>query len=409
MIKVAIVGVTGFGSTHYNDIMREYAAGRVQPTAAVIINPEEAGEKVDKLRAAGCDILPDFDTLIAKYAGKIDLCCIPTGIALHKMMSVAAVAAGFNVFVEKPVAATVDEVSAMSEAAAKYGKFIAVGYQDMYQPSTFRIKEVLNSGMIGKALKFKCSALWPRSFVYYNRNRWAGRIIGDHGEAILDSPFTNALAHDLNLQLFYAGNTFEGMPEISTVQAALFRANDIESCDTGSLRITTACGKELILNVTHAANCQSNPRHIIQCEKGYILTNRCEKIGTVYDQNGEEIETISFDSPVRINMWDAMIDRINGKNTFIYTPEMAGVHTLVANAAFDSAPIVTAPPSVVSTVTFDITGARRRVVSGIEAVFNTAFEEARMLNKNDYPFIQPGPVVDMKSFSSFANRMGYGK
>ena len=409
MIKAAVVGVTGFGATHFNDLMREHEAGRVQPVAAVIINPEDAGDKVERLKAVGCDILPDFDTLIAKYAGKLDICCIPTGIALHKSMSVAAVEAGFNVYVEKPVAATVDEVQAMSEAVRKSGKFIAVGYQDMYQPSTFRIKEVLCSGIIGKAVQFRCYAMWPRSFAYYGRNKWAGRVVGDRGEAIIDSPFTNALAHDLNLQLFYAGNSFDTMPEIATVQAAMFRANDIESCDTASIRMTTRCGKELLMTVTHAANCLIHPLHVIQCEKGYIRTNRCEKFAEVYDADGNQIENISFDSPIRTNIWDALIDRINGGKSFICTPEIAGVHTLVANAVFDSAPVEVVPPELVSTVTFDETGVRRRVVTGIEAAIRRSFDEKRMLNAGDFPFIRQGEVVDMNSYRSFGNIMGFGK
>ena len=149
--------------------------------------------------------------------------------------------------------------------------------------------------------------------------------------------------------------------------------------------------------------------NIIQCEKGMIRANRCDKFAKVYDQNGEEIEDISFNYQIRPNIWDALIDRINGKKSFICTPEMAGVHTQVANAVFDSAPVVTAPPSLVSTVTFDITGARRRVVSGIEAAYNRAFEESRMLGVEDFSFIQPGPVVDMASYGSFSNIMGYGK
>ena len=409
MIRAAVVGITGYGQTHYNDLMREYAAGRVKPVAAVVINPDEAAEKVAALREIGCDILPDFDSLITKYAGQIDVCCIPTGIALHKPMSVAAVRAGFNVYVEKPVAATVEEVREMTDAAEKYGKFIAVGYQDMYQSFTHRIKEVLMSGVIGKALKLKCYGLWPRSFVYYGRNRWAGRVIGDNGEAILDSPFTNALAHDLNLQLFYAGETFGSMAEVAAVQAAMFRANDIESCDTASIRMTTVRGQELLFTVSHAANCKVNPLHVITCEKGEIRANRCDRFAKVYDSCGNLIEDIPFNNPIRNSVWDALVDRLNGKDSFICTPAMAGVPVQVANAVFDSAPVIPVPEELISTVTFDETGALRRVVTGIEAAACRAFTESRMLNADDFSFIRPGEVVDMKNYTSFQNRMGFGK
>ena len=409
MIKAAVVGVTGFGSTHYNDLIREYEAGRVQPVAAVVINPEEAVEKVARLREIGCDILPDFDTLIAKYANKLDICCIPTGIAWHKPMSVAAVEAGFNVFVEKPVAATVSEVEAMSAAAKKCGKFIAVGYQNMYQSETLKIKEILLSGKIGKPLSFKCYAMWPRHLAYYGRNKWAGRVLGDNGEAIMDSPFTNALAHDLNLQLFYAGKTLESMAEVASVQSVLMRANDIESCDTASIRTITADGCELLFNVTHAANFLSHPLHIIKCERGELHTNRAFSMGKVFDNDGNLIEEIAFDEKQRTNLWNALIDRINGKDAFICTPEMAGVHTLVSNAAFDSAPIVDFPAELVSRVTFDETGVERNTVRGIEKIMRATFDEERLFNAGDFPFVKPGKVIDMKDYNGFQNVQGFGK
>lgn len=409
MIKAAVVGVTGFGGTHYNDLIREYEAGRVQPVAAVVINPEEAAAKVAKLQEIGCDILPDFDSLISKYAGKLDICCIPTGIALHKPMSVAAVEAGFNVFVEKPVAATVAEVNEMTAAAKKYGKFIAVGFQNMYQSETLRIKEILLSGMIGKPQSFKCYAMWPRHFAYYNRNKWAGRILGGNGEAILDSPFTNALAHDLNLQLFYAGKTMDEMADVVSVQSVLMRANDIESCDTASIKCITSDGCELLFNVTHAANCLSHPLHIIKCENGELHTNRAFSMCKVFDQEGNLLEEVPFDTEPRRNIWTAMSDRINGKKSFICTPEMAGIHTLVSNAAFDSAPVINFPEDLVSTVTFDETGVERRVVRGIEKILRRTFDENRLFNEDDFSFVRPGKIIDLKQYNGFQNIQGYGK
>ena len=410
MVKAAVVGVTGFGAVHYNDLLREYEAGRVQPVAAVVINPDEAQDKIARLKEIGCDILPDFDTLIAKYSGKLDICCIPTGIAMHKPMSIAAVEAGFNVYVEKPVAATVDEVRDMSAAAARCGKFIAVGYQNIYQPETHRVKEVLTSGIIGKAQKFKCYAMWPRNFAYYARNKWAGALVGADGVPVLDSPFTNALAHDLMLQLFFSGCSFNEMVRPARVQAAMMRANEIQSCDTASIRIESECGKEILFTITHAANCSSHPVHVIQCEKGHIDFARCTPAyAKVYNASGEEIEDIPFAANVRKNIWDALIDRINGKDAFICTPEMAGVHTLVSDAVFDSAPIIDVPAELISTVTFDETGIERNVVSGIEKILRRTFDEERILDQCDYPFIRRGEVQEIAGYTSFENRFGYGK
>ena len=88
---------------------------------------------------------------------------------------------------------------------------------------------------------------------------------------------------------------------------------------------------------------------------------------------------------------------------------MAGVHTLVSNAAFDSAPVVDFPAELVSRVTFDETGVERNVVRGIEKIMRTAFDESRMFNQTDFPFVQVGKVIDMKDYNGFQNCQGLEK
>ena len=44
MINAAIVGVSGFGRVHYDDLVREYQHKRVSITGATIINQEEEKE-----------------------------------------------------------------------------------------------------------------------------------------------------------------------------------------------------------------------------------------------------------------------------------------------------------------------------------------------------------------------------
>ena len=129
------------------------AVGRVNFAAAVIHQNQVSPENLEKLKALNVEIFPDYPSMLAKYAGKLDICCIPTGIALHRPMTEAALAAGANVFVEKPVAPVLADAEAMEAAARKAGKFVAVGYQTIYQPETRRIKEMLLSGKGADLLK----------------------------------------------------------------------------------------------------------------------------------------------------------------------------------------------------------------------------------------------------------------
>jgi hypothetical protein len=42
--RTCLIGISGFGAVHYNDLLREVGVGRMQAVAATVINQgEEAG------------------------------------------------------------------------------------------------------------------------------------------------------------------------------------------------------------------------------------------------------------------------------------------------------------------------------------------------------------------------------
>lgn len=182
--------------------------------------------------------------MLFELKGQIDLCFIPTGIPLHTSMSIAALEAGANVFVEKPVAGAIQDVRLIEKASIRHKRFVAVGYQNIYLPETVALKRFLVDGKLGEIKQLKSFAMWPRNSIYYNRNNWAGRLRCNN-KWVLDSPFNNALAHFLNLLCFFAGNTINSSAELNWIEAELCRANSIESCDTATLRLKTRNGKEL--------------------------------------------------------------------------------------------------------------------------------------------------------------------
>lgn len=404
MINAAVIGVSGFGATHVNDLFREHEAGRLNFAAAVIHQNQVSPENLERLKAINVEIFTDYPSMFAKLAGKIDICCIPTGIALHRPMTEAALAAGANVFVEKPVAPVLEDAEAMEAAARKAGKFVAVGYQTIYQPETRRIKELLLSGKLGKALRLKCYALWPRKDVYYGRNGWAGALFTPNGAPILDSPFTNAVAHYLNLLLFYAGNTFEGTADVKSVEAGMFRVNPIASCDTADMRILTKDGKEILFYVSHAIPATEGPISAIECEKGIIHYTQKETIVT--DLEGNEIERFaSADSlETRLNVWKGVRNRITDPNSFICTVKLASKAVLVSNAVFDSAPIVDLPASLVD-IKVDSDGSSLRVIRPMEELIKKCYAENRLITKADFPYAAETAPFDLENYKGFTGAL----
>jgi len=398
MINAAIIGVSGFGRTHYEDIVREYHRKRANIAGATIINQEEEKDKCDFLKSIGCRLFTDYNQMLDVLRGKIDICFIPTGIALHAPMSIAAMRAGANVYVEKPLAATVQETSAMLEAERETGKFVAVGYQTMYQPETRKIKEYILDGKIGQVHTLKTYGLWPRNVEYYQRNAWAGQL--KSGNAwVLDSPFNNALAHYLNLLSFYAGESFSRPAAIAFVQAGLFRAKPIRSADTAWIKTVTGDAKTLLFYVSHSCAEQQGPVTVICGQHGEIEYDHSKTAVRLKDGTVEEFASAQG-TAVRQNVMDALIDKLHGHDRFICNLEIAAAQTIICNGAHESSEILQAPSEYVKTIE-DSKGVRLDVITGIEDIIRTAFRQNRLPDKNDAPWITGGGVINMTGYHQF--------
>ena len=189
--RVALVGVSGFADVHLKTIRRGVERGLLEFVAVTIINQEEEPEKCREIRELGAKIYGTFDEMIQGISGKVELCFIPTGIHLHAPMVISALEAGANVFVEKPAAATVQDVLEIKRVSERRGRFVAVGFQNLYDESIHWMKECILAGGIGELRSVKSMGLWPRTDRYYKRNSWAGQLrVGD--DWMLDSPFNNA-------------------------------------------------------------------------------------------------------------------------------------------------------------------------------------------------------------------------
>ena len=388
MIRTAIIGVSGFGNVHYTDLIRYQERGEVEIVGAAIINQNEEAEKCAKLTTVGCRIFSDYQVMLEELKDSIDICFIPTGISLHVPMSIAAMRAGANVYVEKPVTATLRELQTIKDAEKETGKFVAVGYQTIYQPSIAKIKQTVLDGKIGEVHTIKYYGLSIRNKAYYSRNNWAGCI--KNGEKwILDSPFNNAMAHQLNLICFFAGGTFNKSAILNTVQANLFRANpNIQNADNAAIEIITADHKKLLYYITHNSEENGETQLLISGSKGFIAWD-FEK--TVYNIDGVEQRCENNDS--RDYVMDSVLNKARGKESFICNLSIAGTQTLAMNAAHASSPIISVPREYVNTRA--INDSSFECLQDIAKAMRTAYAQERLYSAVDYPWMKTGKVIDV--------------
>lgn len=68
---------------------------------------------------------------------------------LHAGWTVNALKAGKHVLCEKPLAITLEQVEAMAAAAEVTGKILAEAFMYRHHPQTFKVKEIVDSGVLG--------------------------------------------------------------------------------------------------------------------------------------------------------------------------------------------------------------------------------------------------------------------
>lgn len=80
----------------------------------------------------------------------IDAVVIATPAEQHAWMAKAALLAGKDVFVEKPLALRSDDGERLVAIAAKLGKILMVGHLLEYHPAILKLKELIDIGELGK-------------------------------------------------------------------------------------------------------------------------------------------------------------------------------------------------------------------------------------------------------------------
>ncbi|MDT8391753.1 MAG: Gfo/Idh/MocA family oxidoreductase [Lentisphaeria bacterium] len=373
MLKTCIIGISGYGRIHYDLLLQAQQAGKVAIVGATVINQAEEPDRCARLRALGCRIFDDYREMLRQLSGVAEFCMIPTGTPLHRPMTVAALEAGMHVLVEKPVAGCIEDVRAMQAAADSAGRTVAVGYQWLYTPAAQETKRHILQGTIGEVKGIKCLVMWPRNHDYYNRNGWAGKLSVD-GVPVNDSPFNNAVAHDLMMMLFQAGATGRLAATPVSVEAELYRANAIESADTACMRIETAEGIPIRFYATHACRENFGPEIHIRGARGSIVISHNGSV--IRPDEGAPIRyRVNGGEEARETMMASVLDALQGGDAFHCDLEMASRQTMVVSRIHETCAIqsvqgetVISQDDVVSTF-----------IPGIEAAMRQAFDNETML------------------------------
>jgi predicted dehydrogenase len=249
-----VAGVHGHGATHVHNA-RRYG------DLVAIADPRPPDD-------AGVPVFPSLEELLA--ATEVDVVVISTPIQTHVPLAELALRAGADVLLEKPPTASLAEFDQLSKVIEETGRACQVGFQAQASAATLQLAQLMADGGLGEIRGISATGKWLRKAAYFDRAPWAGRRTLN-GVAVVDGAVTNPLAHSTAAALLLDGST--GVDDIASVETDLFRANDIESDDTSTVRITTTRGTSILIAVTLCAAEHLDPAVIVHGSRGRAVLN----------------------------------------------------------------------------------------------------------------------------------------
>ena len=115
----------------------------------------------------------DIDTLLAADI-EVDVIAIATPNGLHETQSIKALNADKHVVIEKPMALTKVGCERIIYRALQKHKQVFCVMQNRYSPPSVWLKELLESGQLGRIHIVQINCYWNRDERYYIKNGWHG-------------------------------------------------------------------------------------------------------------------------------------------------------------------------------------------------------------------------------------------
>ena len=123
--RMAVVGCGHLGTIH-----ARLLAARADAELVAVVDPDAAGR--ERVAAAhGCRPLAEPRDLV----GLVDAAVVAAPTGLHAAVSLPLLAAGIDLLVEKPLAASVEDARAIVIAARRHGRTVAVGHVERFNPA----------------------------------------------------------------------------------------------------------------------------------------------------------------------------------------------------------------------------------------------------------------------------------
>ncbi len=141
-VRVAVVGLGYWGPNLVRNLVELPDADLV----SVVDLRQDALEKIQR-RYPAVAVTTRYEDVLEDET--IEAVVIATPVSSHHRLGLQAIEAGKHVFIEKPLAASVEEATDLIDAAGREGRVLMPGHTFLYSPPVNMIRDLIQSGELG--------------------------------------------------------------------------------------------------------------------------------------------------------------------------------------------------------------------------------------------------------------------
>lgn len=218
MLKLGILGAGHFGRFHALKAAKAAGEGKVEFLGLADASPERAALVAGE---AGTRVWQTEELI-----GAADALIVAAPTAFHFELASAVLKAGRHVFVEKPIAATLEQADALVALAASANRVLQVGHVERFGAG---FATLLSSGGVGRPLYMEAVRIAPF------------RPRGLDVSVVLD-----LMIHDLDLVISLAGGAVEDVQAVGTAVCS-------DRVDIANARLRFAGGAQATVTASRAS------------------------------------------------------------------------------------------------------------------------------------------------------------
>ena len=251
---------------------------------------------------------------------------------------IAAVQSGYHVYLEKPPAATIQEVDGMIVAVRRTGRLCAVGFQALWSQSMAFLKLRVAEGASGDGPHAGLLGRLGPARGLLRPQRLGRHASGRRGAWVLDGTINNPLAHGIANMLYLATPQRHKLAQPLSVRAELYAGHDIAADDTAAVEIRTAKGPRCYFLATLCPDDQFDPELTIIADKATAYRHYQGRVSIRYADGRIEQPSVD-DQKQHAERFENFIAaaEANDASRLQCHLEMCRPFTLAVNGVFESA------------------------------------------------------------------------